>query len=674
MVYALALLITLFASFSAQAATTFFFSSSGNDMGNNCQNQASPCEGAAKMNSVFSSLMAGDQVLFKRGDTLNLSTLLIINGREGMQERPITIGAYGTGDRPILARPNPGSDGFQIFRVDNSSWIIIQDIEFFGGKGAADFRGSAHSTFQRNKMTTCNAPRGGGCVHVGEHNNNPSSFIYILNNEFLNTVAAERIYIGVDPSKASAPDESHDIFILNNKFTGNGSSTQHECIEMKAGSQRVTIRGNYFLNPGTLSQNGCIFSALGSTGYAVGDHIIEDNWIEGVAGTKGYAIRIRNNATIRRNIVIGSSQHGIFLDQPEGDPTYQRTVEYNTAYNNTLVGIRVAGGGTTKANNIEWANGSGNDASDPRFENAGTGNFRLQAGSLSLGKGAVRHVTVDSVTVQQVGHSVLVATTPPVAPLQTCTAVASNFTWRLTRAGVQTGQTCTIDTNTRALLRLGTTIAQGDTGTFSLAATTLFDSTCIGGTLGPCLNGTNVQIDALAISNDSIQGGGTAENLLTLANHEDDSDNWFNQDRTWTKLLGDSSANEQDSAYSQQSTTFVEWCFDALTDVGNVEIRGDDDDNAICDSVDIGYRTTVGGALTKIINDGDCTFNRTIILSFNINTHGVKCLRFDFVGTASGTQIFRTSAFGTPQTLPSPGALPLEMVETPSGGCLGACP
>jgi hypothetical protein len=64
------LLLLLFAfiilSFTANA-NTYYFAASGNDA-NNGTSASTPWKTLSKLNSVFSSLIAGDKVLFNRGD------------------------------------------------------------------------------------------------------------------------------------------------------------------------------------------------------------------------------------------------------------------------------------------------------------------------------------------------------------------------------------------------------------------------------------------------------------------------------------------------------------------------------------------------------------------------------------------------------------------------------
>src|SRR5450759_4345367 len=79
-------------------ATNYYFSVTGNDA-NNGTSTSTPWQTLAKFNLVFSSRSPGDSLLFKRGDTFYGSLTI---SRSGSSGSPITIGAYGTGSKPVI--------------------------------------------------------------------------------------------------------------------------------------------------------------------------------------------------------------------------------------------------------------------------------------------------------------------------------------------------------------------------------------------------------------------------------------------------------------------------------------------------------------------------------------------------------------------------------------------
>ena len=81
------------------SATDYYISSSGNDAANGLSS-STPWQSINKVNSISSGLRGGDRLLFRRGDTFKGSLEL---GSSGASGSPITIGAYGTGENPVIS-------------------------------------------------------------------------------------------------------------------------------------------------------------------------------------------------------------------------------------------------------------------------------------------------------------------------------------------------------------------------------------------------------------------------------------------------------------------------------------------------------------------------------------------------------------------------------------------
>ena len=91
------LLLILIVHFAVLSfAATYFVSNSGNDT-NSGLTQAMPWKTLAKVNAA--TFVAGDNILFKKGDTFYGSITVKNSGTAG---NPITFGAYGTGVNPII--------------------------------------------------------------------------------------------------------------------------------------------------------------------------------------------------------------------------------------------------------------------------------------------------------------------------------------------------------------------------------------------------------------------------------------------------------------------------------------------------------------------------------------------------------------------------------------------
>jgi hypothetical protein len=97
----LTLALLLITSQSLIGRNYYFSSTSGDDArtSTQAQNPATPWKTITKLNSFFASLAAGDSVLLKRGDTFYGS---IVVSKSGTSSLRIVIGAFGTGNKPIV--------------------------------------------------------------------------------------------------------------------------------------------------------------------------------------------------------------------------------------------------------------------------------------------------------------------------------------------------------------------------------------------------------------------------------------------------------------------------------------------------------------------------------------------------------------------------------------------
>lgn len=77
-------------------ASSYFISSSGND-NNDGRTVDTPWQTLSKVNSTLFN--AGDYILFKRGDSWQGTLIMVRNGLSG---NPITYGAYGNGEKPLI--------------------------------------------------------------------------------------------------------------------------------------------------------------------------------------------------------------------------------------------------------------------------------------------------------------------------------------------------------------------------------------------------------------------------------------------------------------------------------------------------------------------------------------------------------------------------------------------
>jgi hypothetical protein len=104
MIKKITFVLFLFCIVPSFAQSTYYFSNStGND--SNVGSEASPFQTISKLNSLV--LVAGDKILFKKGDTFIGQIVVSYSGTSGF---PIVYDSYGLGDLPLLTASN-GSNG-----------------------------------------------------------------------------------------------------------------------------------------------------------------------------------------------------------------------------------------------------------------------------------------------------------------------------------------------------------------------------------------------------------------------------------------------------------------------------------------------------------------------------------------------------------------------------------
>jgi len=96
-IFAISLLLVVFISRPGYGVTYYIDPSNGNDS-NNGTSQGTAWKTISKVN--LSSLNPGDNVLFKRGEILRETLIVPSSGSSG---KPITFGAYGSGNMPVIS-------------------------------------------------------------------------------------------------------------------------------------------------------------------------------------------------------------------------------------------------------------------------------------------------------------------------------------------------------------------------------------------------------------------------------------------------------------------------------------------------------------------------------------------------------------------------------------------
>lgn len=141
--------------FVKASATDYYFSTAGNDM-NNGTATTSPFKTITKFNSFFGTRVAGDRFLFKRGEIF-VGALVI--SRSGASGSPMVIGAYGTGNAPVItgladivAWTNLGSNiwesTFAVSTLSYTNMVIVNEVNTRMGRSpnTGEYSYQSHTT------------------------------------------------------------------------------------------------------------------------------------------------------------------------------------------------------------------------------------------------------------------------------------------------------------------------------------------------------------------------------------------------------------------------------------------------------------------------------------------------------------------------------------------------
>ncbi len=311
-------LILAYTVFSFSQVNYYFSTINGNDSNNGLSPKA-PFASLNILNQLWSKINPGDSILLERGSHFAPSSVPdkmfgiidIPNGKSGTPDKPITIGAYGSGNRPII-------DGSKItgyhqgFKASSISYFVIQDLEFWSEIyfKANDNRtnGIHHIKFLRNKL-------------VGKKDPNNITRMYLYNPYYDNNGNLINTSLVPQLNNVSPLD---DIEIGWCEFY----DTQGEdAVNIKCAGNRFWVHHNIWKNV-----NEEALDIGGGNG-----HIIEYNFVSGttVNGMKFHSqSNPQSNLVFRGNVIISAGSQGNAL-------ALQNLIN-SKIYNNTIYSLYAA--------------------------------------------------------------------------------------------------------------------------------------------------------------------------------------------------------------------------------------------------------------------------------------------------------------------------------------------
>jgi hypothetical protein len=312
----------------------WYFSTSGNDSTGN-GSQETPWKSLAKINSQIATLTNGTDsatIYLKRGDTWTLTS----NTGIQVTRSDVSIGAYGTGDKPII-------DGNDYYPHDNHVNVIT-----IGASGSSDPVTNVHIdslVIQNTHDTTSVVEGGGGIQFVGTIGGASGTFTgpgSVTNCE-LSNFGWQAISIYRVPNTLG---EDYAVKIENNYIHGTG---------WWSAVNSYTENGPQAINA--------------NDGYSSG-HIARHNRID---LTHNEAIGAGGFALVEYNHISGTHNPSIYWDPRGASPAIPCIIRYNLVWSDQTYSMDTASG--IRIYDEVPATGSNADADIQIYGNIIAGNF-----------------------------------------------------------------------------------------------------------------------------------------------------------------------------------------------------------------------------------------------------------------------------------------------------------
>lgn len=348
-------------------ARTYYYDATAGNNANAGTSEGAPLQTIAELNAR--TLLPGDRVLFKRGETWATTTYTVTNS--GIPGRPIIYGAYGAGALPIIRGPGGNAQAIKNLATSGKSYLHFHDLDIDGNSNA---NYAMHLGGHDNLVEGCTIR--GALLYGLWLASTTSSFIYHTTVRGCSVTGngQQGIYGG---SGGAGQNTWHDCLIENNTVYSNGTNSgAHHGIYCSDGY------GN------RIRRNTCYSNAAGGikvndqSGTSLGGTIVEGNYCysndAGIVLT-AYATTVRNNllpvntstgihvlgtcdsSLVLHNTMVNSGYAGIrFLDGATA--ITGMTIKNNLIHQDlAVVGegkmpVRLAGDGTLLAAQNTWDN------------------------------------------------------------------------------------------------------------------------------------------------------------------------------------------------------------------------------------------------------------------------------------------------------------------------------
>jgi len=345
-------LVVLFVMSSAGQATTYYVDATNGNDSNSGTSESSPWKTIAKVNKSY--FKPGDFVLFKRGKTWREQLTVPSSGSTG---NPITFGAYGIGNSPVISGANLDNTGTgwtgpdvngEYYKTYMTQPRIIRADGSVLTKGTVGLLNANEWGYNDTKLYLKNNPTSYTTLEIGQR-----SEVFTI---------ADKSYITVDGLELRQDNGTWGgaLFINNSSYVtvqnclihdvnyagifmySSGSGCNNNLIDSN------NVHGNYRANydygsvvklgncNSNTIKNNTIYHSNNTTWsvvlqvYDSDSNIIENNNIYGPAGNLLY-IRPNSDSNIVRYNKLHDSQGGMGIQIREGSDN--NLIYYNRIYN-----------------------------------------------------------------------------------------------------------------------------------------------------------------------------------------------------------------------------------------------------------------------------------------------------------------------------------------------------
>ncbi|MFH1559360.1 MAG: right-handed parallel beta-helix repeat-containing protein, partial [Patescibacteria group bacterium] len=319
------------------------------DCANNGNGTTQDCAAGAGLAGAYNtwtgiSFSAGNSYLQKRGTSW--TGYFNLNG-SGSSGNEITLGAYGTGDDPIIREGNLAGSGY-VVSLYQRSFIIIENLNIKenddGAQDSCIGISRAHDiTIRNNTISDCDQGIGGTAT------NNYDVYNLTIENNQIHDNNLYGIWANYGDTTPGEIAKMYNITISNNEFYQNGQAIKFNSVYQAGGSDHycsgVTFTYNHAYSNGPTGTT-ILFSSLDDT-YApnlIAHNTVHDTTCNVGTNCNGIWIGDNSGTTVEYNESYNAASGlidgvGIFLDKG-GDLAYvchDNIVRYNISYNQDSV-------------------------------------------------------------------------------------------------------------------------------------------------------------------------------------------------------------------------------------------------------------------------------------------------------------------------------------------------